>query len=133
LGRFSESEAELARLLAAQQSVLPGSHRDVLNTRHTLACARAWLGSPLLCVEELLKVLQDREQVIGAEPGSAHIEIVAARDHLVWALGRAGRLNDARAMCDALLEEVTTGLGSTHPQTLHCRYRAAWLAELAGR
>lgn len=74
-------------------------------------------------------MLADRTRLIGTE----HVEtLTTTRDYLVWALGRAGRLEQARKECAALLNDRLRLLGPRHPHTLNSRYRQAWLERLDG-
>lgn len=131
LGRFAEAHSELDQVLECQRLVLPPDDRHVLDTRHTLASVRVWLGDPDGALVDLRAVLRERERVL--VPGPAHVESLATRDHIVWALGNAGRIEEAGQEARALLEEASAALGPRHPRTFATRYRLAWLAGLSGR
>jgi hypothetical protein len=73
--------------------------------------------------EELRSVRSVREQVYGFDDP----DTLATREHLVWVVGSAGRVEEALLACDAVLNDTVRVLGIEHPHALVGRSRRIWL------
>ncbi|MEW1736034.1 tetratricopeptide repeat protein [Nocardia beijingensis] len=109
-GRLDDAMTEFEAVLVDQQRVLGPDHPDALATRNNLAYVYE-----------------------SAQLGADHPDTLITRNNAAFAYLSVGRLPEAIAAHEALLNDRTRILGVKHPDTLTSRNNVAIAYQSAGR
>jgi non-specific serine/threonine protein kinase/serine/threonine-protein kinase len=111
--RFADAEPLARAVLEGRTALLGADHPYALNARHNLATIHLRLGQFPLAERELRAVIGERRRV----QGPLHPQTLNSLGYLAQAVGRQGRVAEARQIQEDVVAGLAGTLGEADPRT----------------